>query len=488
MPTTASSIFREACGLNAPLTFESQGPGESPDRRIAFVREEPFAIVGRGERVDVVLDDPRVSRRHAFFQALGGRVFCIDLGSRTKLYWEGETSPRPRGWLDPARPIEVGPFAIRWTTRGVPGIQESMPEDPLKPERSLSRKSSPMPRGGLELPIRTGPDNTPWWLDGRIVLVGRSNICQLVLSEASVSRIHAALIRTKAGAWVIDLGSREGIRANGIRVRWAWLDDGDELQIGRFVMPFRYQTAPDGMNRRLVPLAAGAILDTPKSKAARDNSPSRKGALAVRPKPHTVNSSPLPAVIPTQPVVLTNDPSFTPEIQVLSHPMAMWQQQMQTMESFHNDMILMVQMFMAMHREHMSSVRDELDRISQLTREMNDLQAQMAQAHDPGTPDHPRPGSPAPSSAAELTAHPGDADRRPVSGEPRVSKASPSTSPPPQPAIPASASETRPPLPGAGSPRHDAHLEFHTQLSRRVAELQRERQGYWQKILSVIMG
>ena len=50
----------------------------------------------------------------------------------------------------------------------------------------------------------------------------------------------------------------------------------------------------------------------------------------------------------------------------------MWRQQMQMMESFHNDMILMVQMFMAMHREHLSSVRDELDRVKKLTGELAD--------------------------------------------------------------------------------------------------------------------
>ena len=48
----------------------------------------------------------------------------------------------------------------------------------------------------------------------------------------------------------------------------------------------------------------------------------------------------------------------------------MWQQQMRLMESFHNDMIMMVQMFFAMHREHMASVREELDRVEQLTREL----------------------------------------------------------------------------------------------------------------------
>ena len=37
----------------------------------------------------------------------------IDLQSRTKVYWEGEESPRDRGWLDPGQFIQVGPYRIR---------------------------------------------------------------------------------------------------------------------------------------------------------------------------------------------------------------------------------------------------------------------------------------------------------------------------------------------------------------------------------------
>ena len=61
------------------------------------------------------------------------------------------------------------------------------------------------------------------------------------------------------------------------------------------------------------------------------------------------------------------------------HPAQMWQQQMQMMESFHNDMVLMVQMFVAMHREHSASFRHELDQVQQLTQELRDLQAKLAE-------------------------------------------------------------------------------------------------------------
>ncbi len=57
----------------------------------------------------------------------------------------------------------------------------------------------------------------------------------------------------------------------------------------------------------------------------------------------------------------------------------MWHQQIQMMQSFHNDMVMMFQMFVAMHREHLGSVRDELDRVQELTRELTRLNAKLGQ-------------------------------------------------------------------------------------------------------------
>ena len=70
-------------------------------------------------------------------------------------------------------------------------------------------------------------------------------------------------------------------------------------------------------------------------------------------------------------------------IAVPPQQLAMWQQQMQMMESFHQDMILMVQMFVAMHREHRVAIRDELDRVQKLTRKLSVLQAKLTQTAGP---------------------------------------------------------------------------------------------------------
>ena len=43
-------------------------------------------------------------------------------------------------------------------------------------------------------------------------------------------------------------------------------------------------------------------------------------------------------------------------------------------------MILMVRMFMTMHREHVGSIRDEVDRVQQLTRELETLQVKLGES------------------------------------------------------------------------------------------------------------
>ena len=174
--------------------------------------------------------------------------------------------------------------------------------------------------------------------------------------------------------------------------------------------------------------------------------------------------------------------------------MAIWQQQMQMMESFHNDMILMVQMFMAMHREHVISVSDELDRISQLTQEMTDLRARLAGIPEPETPNPPTSKSSPPSAVAKPESS--SSTKANASGivdrsarEPAgvlAGRASPV--PPSGTIIPVAPSDRSLAGPVAGKSKQAINVDFHSHLTRRVAELQRERQSYWQKILSVITG
>ncbi|MEU4574461.1 FHA domain-containing protein [Nonomuraea sp. ATR24] len=65
-------------------------------------------------------------------------------------------------------------------------------------------------------------------------VVGRGSACDLVLSDLTVSRVHAELRRDDDGGWMlVDLGSLNGTRLNGWRlVGPAKVRSGDEISFG----------------------------------------------------------------------------------------------------------------------------------------------------------------------------------------------------------------------------------------------------------------
>ena len=65
--------------------------------------------------------------------------------------------------------------------------------------------------------------------------IGRSAAADLRLDDPSVSRRHALIVNSEErGLRVLDDRSLNGVYVNGERADWSVLEDGDELQIGRF--------------------------------------------------------------------------------------------------------------------------------------------------------------------------------------------------------------------------------------------------------------
>jgi hypothetical protein len=63
-------------------------------------------------------------------------------------------------------------------------------------------------------------------------VIGKRNVCQVVVDTPDVSLAHALLFTMNGCPVVFDLGSRSGTYVNGDRVTLAWLCDGDRLGIG----------------------------------------------------------------------------------------------------------------------------------------------------------------------------------------------------------------------------------------------------------------
>ena len=68
--------------------------------------------------------------------------------------------------------------------------------------------------------------------------VGRSPDCGIFLDDVTVSRKHAVLRERDRSFFIEDQGSLNGTFVNRKRVDSAQLDDGDELQVGKYRLTF----------------------------------------------------------------------------------------------------------------------------------------------------------------------------------------------------------------------------------------------------------
>lgn len=94
--------------------------------------------------------------------------------------------------------------------------------------------------GGAALVIRAGGGRAgeTFALDGERVSVGRRPDSDLFLDDVTVSRDHALLVSRGGEWWIDDCGSLNGTYVNRSRVESRQLEDGDELQVGKYKLAF----------------------------------------------------------------------------------------------------------------------------------------------------------------------------------------------------------------------------------------------------------
>jgi hypothetical protein len=70
------------------------------------------------------------------------------------------------------------------------------------------------------------------------VTIGRQAECDVVLEDSNVSRRHAEIRRQGEDYVLVDLGSTNGSKVNGARVKQQALADGDEITLGKTLLRF----------------------------------------------------------------------------------------------------------------------------------------------------------------------------------------------------------------------------------------------------------
>ena len=103
---------------------------------------------------------------------------------------------------------------------------------------NVSISATEIHAGKALLIVRSGAQSGSRYVLGQLITVGRhpeSNIC---LDDVTVSRRHAQIEQVNGNYVVRDLGSLNGTYVNQMRIDELALEQGDELQIGKYRMVF----------------------------------------------------------------------------------------------------------------------------------------------------------------------------------------------------------------------------------------------------------
>jgi pSer/pThr/pTyr-binding forkhead associated (FHA) protein len=105
-----------------------------------------------------------------------------------------------------------------------------------------------LPEGHALLIVRQGPKSgSRFLLDNDITTVGRHPNADIFLDDVTVSRRHAEFHRHGNSFQVQDLASLNGTYYDGVRIESALLEEGAEVQIGKFRLTF-YSSRAAGSN------------------------------------------------------------------------------------------------------------------------------------------------------------------------------------------------------------------------------------------------
>jgi pSer/pThr/pTyr-binding forkhead associated (FHA) protein len=96
-----------------------------------------------------------------------------------------------------------------------------------------------LPSGSALLIVQRGPnEGSRFLLDQQMTSVGRHPNADIFLDDVTVSRRHAEFHRQGQTFQVKDLASLNGTYYDGVRIEAAMLEDGSEIQIGKFRLTF----------------------------------------------------------------------------------------------------------------------------------------------------------------------------------------------------------------------------------------------------------
>jgi pSer/pThr/pTyr-binding forkhead associated (FHA) protein len=228
--------------VDLKLTVTCEVDGRERTYDLEFMKD--LVTLGRHSKNDVRIPDMAVGPDHARIEARGGGWILTDLGTGPATVVDGKPAePGVPVALREGSEIRVSSFRVtirkptllldESTSEKTSMVAMNMVREVLG---SISRSESP-PRfdvlndneagAKLELP------------EDREYRVGRDSDCDLILKHWSISRKHALIRRALDQVTVADLGSKNGVSVNDVKISESRiLRNGDVVSVGHTELRF----------------------------------------------------------------------------------------------------------------------------------------------------------------------------------------------------------------------------------------------------------
>ncbi len=223
---------------------------EGPLAGMSFELDKAELILGRDPSVDILINSPDVSRRHARLVRTEQGYQLEDLGSSNGTFVNGNQLAAPL-MLKNGDEVRLGPGAVfvyqqpaalSAPTRGAPAEQPPTRVEIPKTEGAARAGEAPpassLPR--LRLSV-SGGEPRIHTLNQPEVTFGRVASNEIVIENPDISRRHARLVRIENRYQIEDLGSSNGTFVNGELISAPrLLHPGDQVRLGQSV-EFTYE-------------------------------------------------------------------------------------------------------------------------------------------------------------------------------------------------------------------------------------------------------
>lgn len=217
------------------LTIFEDGDASSGYER-TFLQDR--IVIGRSRSSDICLPDMAVSTRHAEIRLNGTEYVLMDLESLNGSFVNDKpVQSFQKRSLRSGDLIQIAGFSLRLALGVGPGPDEPRDVSVRQAREMLARLSIRSGRVSelLCLAVTAGPcrgDRLTLHPGARAVL-GRGSDSTLVLEDRDVSRAHVEIVAGDGFVTVQDLGSKNGIVYEGVRVESLKVSYGESFTIGK---------------------------------------------------------------------------------------------------------------------------------------------------------------------------------------------------------------------------------------------------------------